>query len=49
MPGQLADEVRQALARLGTTRAMVAAPVALAQLPPVTAGFTGREGEPDPS
>jgi tetratricopeptide (TPR) repeat protein len=42
--GQLGGEVREALARIGGTQA-AAAPVALAQLPPVTAGFTGRDDE----
>jgi hypothetical protein len=42
--GQLADEIRETLARLDTTHA-ASAPVALAQLPAVTAGFTGRDGE----
>ena len=42
--GQLADEVREALARLDGSHA-VAAPTALAQLPPVTVGFTGRDDE----
>lgn len=44
MLGQLASDVRHALARLGDTR-VAAAPVALAQLPAVTAGFTGRDVE----
>jgi tetratricopeptide (TPR) repeat protein len=43
--GRLANEVRKALARLDTTHAVAAAPTALAQLPPVTAGFTGRDAE----
>jgi hypothetical protein len=43
MVGQLADEVRQALALLDGTHA--AAPTALAQLPAATAGFTGRDDE----
>ena len=43
--GRLDNEVRKALALLDTTHSMAAAPVALAQLPNVTAGFTGREGE----
>ena len=45
MLGLLAGEVRAALARLDAAPAVAAAPVALAQLPPVTAGFTGRDGE----
>jgi tetratricopeptide (TPR) repeat protein len=40
-----ADEVLEALARLDTAHAAAAAPVALAQLPPVVAGFTGRDDE----
>ena len=43
--GQLAGEVRQVLARLDTTPAVAAAPVALAELPPVVTGFTGRHDE----
>ena len=43
--GRLDNEVRRALDRLDTTRAMAAVPVALAQLPAVTTGFTGREAE----
>ena len=43
--GQLAGEVREALARLDTTHAVSAAPTALAQLPAATAGFTGRDDE----
>lgn len=43
--GQLAGEVRQALARLDTTHAVAAAPVALAQLPAMTAGDAGRDDE----
>jgi len=43
--GQLADEVREALTRLGGIQALAAVPVALAQLPPATAGFTGRDDE----
>ena len=43
--GQLAGEVRHALARLNTTHAVTAAPVALAQLPSSAAGFTGRDNE----
>jgi tetratricopeptide (TPR) repeat protein len=38
-----ADELLDAMARLDGTRA--AAPVALAQLPPAPAGFTGRDGD----
>lgn len=43
--GQLAGEVRQTLARLDTTHAVAAAPVALAQLPAMTAGDAGRDDE----
>jgi tetratricopeptide (TPR) repeat protein len=43
--GRLAGEVSEALARLDTTHAVVAAPVALAQLPAATTGFTGRDDE----
>jgi hypothetical protein len=43
MVGELAGEVREAQARQDDTRA--AAPVALAQLPPLVAGFTGRDDE----
>ena len=42
--GQLAGEVREALAGIGSTH-LVAAPTALAQLPPSATGFTGRDGE----
>jgi tetratricopeptide (TPR) repeat protein len=42
---RLDDKLLEILALLGGTRAMAAAPVALAQLPAVTAGFTGRDGE----
>ena len=45
MLGYLADEVRQALARLGGTHAVAAVPTALAQLPAATPGFTGRDDE----
>ena len=45
MVGQLAGELRQALARLDTTPAVAPVPVALAELPPVVAGFTGRDDE----
>jgi tetratricopeptide (TPR) repeat protein len=41
---RLTGEV-QALARLGSIHAVAAAPVALAQLPAATAGFTGRDDE----
>jgi hypothetical protein len=41
--GQLADEVRQALAWLDTAHPAV--PMALAQLPAATAAFTGRDDE----
>jgi len=44
MLGQLAGDVHQALAWLDTSRG-VAAPTALAQLPPLTVGFTGRDDE----
>lgn len=44
MLGQLAGEVRQAMAQLGSAHA-VTPPAALAQLPPQVAGFTGRDGE----
>jgi tetratricopeptide (TPR) repeat protein len=40
-----ADEVMEELARLGTTRAVTAAPVAPAQLPRIVAVFTGRDDE----
>jgi tetratricopeptide (TPR) repeat protein len=40
-----ADEVLEALARLDTAHAVAAARVALAQLPPVVAGFTGRDDD----
>jgi hypothetical protein len=43
--GQLAEEARQALARMDGTHVVAAAPVALAQLPALTTGFTGRGGE----
>ena len=43
--GQLAGEVRDALARLDTTHAVMATPTALAQLPAAAAGFTGRDDE----
>jgi tetratricopeptide (TPR) repeat protein len=43
--GRLDNEVRKALALLDTMHSMAAAPIALAQLPNVIAGFTGREGE----
>ena len=43
--GQLAGEVREALAQLAATHAVTAAPTALAQLPAATTGFTGREDE----
>ena len=42
---QLDDRLVDLLARMGETCAMTAAPVALAQLPAVTAGFTGRDDE----
>ena len=42
---RLADKVLEALARLDDTRIAAAAPVALAQLPPEVAGFTGRDDE----
>ena len=42
---RLADELLEALARLDGTHAVAAAPMALAQLPPVMAGFTGRDDE----
>jgi hypothetical protein len=45
MLGQLADDVRHALARLDATRAVAEAPTALAQLPTVALGFTGRDDE----
>ena len=45
MVGQLANKVRQALAHIGTTHAVTAAPTALAQLPAATVGFTGRDDE----
>ncbi len=45
MLGQLADDVRQALARLDAARGVAAAPTALAQLPAAALGFTGRDGE----
>ena len=45
MLGQLADDLRQVLVRLDGTRVVAAAPVALAQLPPLAAGFTGRDDE----
>jgi tetratricopeptide (TPR) repeat protein len=44
MLGQLADEVRAALARVDASSA-IAAPTALAQLPAPTAGFIGRDDE----
>jgi AAA ATPase domain len=43
MIGRLAEEVREALARLDADQA--AAPMALAQLPASVAGFPGRDGE----
>jgi tetratricopeptide (TPR) repeat protein len=42
---QLDDKLLEVLALLGGTRAVAAAPVALVQLPAVTAGFTGRDDE----
>jgi tetratricopeptide (TPR) repeat protein len=42
--GQLADQVREALARLDASR-VTAVPTALAQLPAPAAGFAGRAGE----
>jgi tetratricopeptide (TPR) repeat protein len=41
---QLATEIRDALARMDSDRAPMA-PVTPSQLPPVTAAFTGRDGE----
>ena len=43
--GQLAGEVQGALAHIGSTHAVTAAPAALAQLPAATAGCTGRDDE----
>ena len=43
--GRLSDEVREALAGMRGTYAVAAVPVALAQLPALTAGFTGRDDE----
>ena len=45
MLGQVADQVRDALARPDAAHAMAAAPTAMAQLPSLTVGFTGRDGE----
>ena len=45
MLGPLAEQVKEALALLGSTRTVAAAPLALAQLPAVTGGFTGRDEE----
>ncbi len=39
------DKLLEILTLLGRTRAVAVAPTALAQLPAVTAGFTGRDGE----
>jgi len=43
--GRLDNEVRRALNQLDNTHSMASAPVALAQLPALTAGFTGRDSE----
>jgi tetratricopeptide (TPR) repeat protein len=43
--GQLAALIQQTLAQLPTNRTVTAAPKALAQLPPMTSAFTGREAE----
>lgn len=45
MLGRLDNEVRKALARLDNPQAVRAGPAPLAQLPPVPAGFTGRDDE----
>ena len=42
---QLGSEILDALARLDGAHSTAAAPTALVQLPPVTAGFTGRDDE----
>jgi tetratricopeptide (TPR) repeat protein len=42
---RLDDKLLEVLALLGGIRAVAVAPTALAQLPAVTAGFTGRDGE----
>ena len=45
MMWQLAEELRKVQARLDTIPAVAPVPVALALLPPVAAGFTGRDDE----
>ena len=42
---RLDDKLLELLARIDTPHAVAAAPTALAQLPPVAAGFTSRDGE----
>jgi hypothetical protein len=41
---RLEDKLVEVLARMGSTRAVAAAPTALAQLPAATAEFTRRDG-----
>jgi hypothetical protein len=45
MLGQVAEQMQDALARLGNAQAVAAAPIILAQLPPTTTAFTGRDAE----
>jgi len=43
--GQIAGDLRRLVARVDAIPAVAAAPLALAELPPPTAGFTGRNNE----